>query len=339
MKEIVRLRVRGVGEVTEVCENVICTWMNACEIPVPADLGSGGYENLIDKELPIAFGRTADWSSEPDEEIDDMADWVENHPAEPPRSSDPLIEQVNQGLISLACKRFSVIDTGLYDSGYIDIEVKNIKDRLGGLLALERINNSEDFGLTRNSFQEGKGGPSLMYWMPAEGDSEIQRWVGDFEDWLPKYPPDIKKCVVGFDPWLLTILFSPCFLNNREFILEYCSELLNLIEDDASAEEQEELNSFADKLAYYWQDPSLPLPKQSEALKQLNCLYHEFFYHLTSEPDTPEISHAEMSKVIVMAELKDGRKIFSGTRDLFPNDDDSSEWVYVDTDVLLSSLM
>jgi hypothetical protein len=331
------LRIRGNGSVTEISEHIVCTWDDPSDLPNPAEL-DGGYETLIDREAPMAFGRTSDWDSEPDEEVDDLAEWLDDNSVSSPDGGEAITQQVNQGLISLACKRYAVTDDGLYDTGFVDVDATEITDLLRALSNGERIDHSDRVGLTRDAFEEGPGGPHIALWMPIEEDGEdVQRWLSDYEDWIPSYPPNHETSAAGINPWLLALLFSPSFGNNRKSAWEYSGSLESMFEDVETDEEKQELERFVDQRNAFWEDPSLPLPTRLESVNSFYA-YREYFEEIASEPVEGKLIKAEMNKVLILAELPNDRKLAFGDGGLFPNDVDRSAWDLVEEDVFWLAL-
>lgn len=332
-----KLRILGNGSVTHVTDNVICTWDNPSDLPNPTEL-DGGYEAFIDREAPMAFGRTADWDSEPDEEVEDLAEWLDDNSASSPDGGEVITQQVNQGLISFVCKRYAVSDDGLYDTGIMDVDATEIADLVRALSNGERIDHSDRVGLTRDAFDEGPGGPSIALWMPIEQNGEdVQRWLSDYEDWIPNYPPDYEMSAAGIDPWLIALLFSPFFGNNRRSFWETSGSVESMFDDAESDEEKQELAKFVDRRNAFWEDPSLPLPTRPESVNSLYA-YNEYFEEISTGPDEGERILAQMNEVLLLAELSDGRKLALGDDSLFPNDIDRSAWAFVEGDDFWAAL-
>jgi len=168
--------------------------------------------------------------------------------------------------------------------------------------------------------------------MPIEQDGEdVQRWLSDYEDWIPSYPPNLESSAAGINPWLLALLFSPSFGNNRQSAWENSGSLESMFEDVESDEEKQALEQFVARRNALWEDPSLPLPTRLESVDSFYA-YRKYFEEIASEPDEGNLIQAQMNEVLIMAELSDGRKLAIGDSSLFPNDVERSAWAFVEGD-------
>ncbi len=84
---------------------------------------------------------------------------------------------------------------------------------------------------------------------------------------------------MGVDLWLLALLFSPTFDNNRKSSLEHggLNLLLDSAQDDGADEiEMEKIAKFVALKNAFWKDPSSPLPAKPES-EFFSYQYMEFF--------------------------------------------------------------